>query len=220
MISFVLASRSYFFGPFNPLGVAMEHFFTLYLKLFFMMTPFFVLSVFLTLGKRLNRIEKKNVIIKFSVAVMVTSLIFLLFGKYIFSLFGITLDAFRIGAGTVLFLSALDMVRTDSEVPETDIRRGEDFSIVPLAIPSTVGPGLIGILMLYGAQMSGPLNVFSVIMSLAASVISLAVVLLMADKLQHLIGKQGLEILPKIIGLFVAAIAAQIIFTGIKNFLY
>ena len=187
-----------------------------------MMTPFFVLSVFLTLGKRLNKIEKKSVIIKFSICVLITSLTFLLFGKYIFSLFGITLDAFKIGAGTVLFLSALDMVRTDSEVPETDLKKGEDFAIVPLAIPSAVGPGLIGILMLYGAQISdsGAMAVFSVIMSLLASVLSLAVVLLLADRLQQLIGKQGLEILPKIIGLFVAAIGAQIIFSGIKGFLF
>jgi multiple antibiotic resistance protein len=198
----------------------MEHFFTLYLKIFFMMTPFFVLSVFLTLGKRLNKIEKKAVILKFSICVMVTSLTFLLFGKYIFSLFGITLDAFKIGAGTVLFLSALDMVRSESELPDTDIKKGADFSIVPLAIPSTVGPGLIGILMVYGAEMSGAVAIFSVVMSLLASVISIAVVLLLADKLQQLIGKQGLEILPKIIGLFVSAIGAQIIFSGIKGFLF
>lgn len=198
----------------------MESFFTLYLKLFFMMTPFFVLSVFLTMSKHLTKPEKKNVIIKMAIAVTVASLAFLLFGKYIFSLFGITLEAFKIGAGTVLFLSALDMIRSDGEIATADSKKGtRDFAIVPLAIPSTVGPGMIGILMVIGAEISGAINILWVVLSLLAAVISLVGVLLLSNKIQDLLGKQGLEILPKITGLFVSAIGAQIVFSGIQGFL-
>jgi len=200
-----------------------EHFFTLYLKIFFMMTPFFVLSLFLTMSKRLTKPEKKQVILKLSVAVMVSGLVFLLFGKYIFSMFGITLDAFKIGAGTVLFLSALDMIRGGTDVDSSETRGSDlsrsDFAVVPLAIPSVVGPGMIGILMVIGAEMSGPADTLLVSLSLLAAVVSLAGVLLVANKLQHLMGKQGLEILPKITGLFVSAIGAQIIFSGVQGFL-
>lgn len=203
----------------------MEQFVTLYLKLFFMMTPFFVLSVFLTMSKNLTKPEKKRVIFKLAVAVIVSSLTFLLFGKYIFSLFGITLDAFKIGAGTVLFLSALDMIRSDSELPPADSKKGTDFAadgfaIVPLAIPSAVGPGLIGVLMVIGAEVSGVVDILLVVLSLLAAVLSLVGVLLVAHKLQHFMGKQGLDILPKITGLFVSAIGAQIVFSGIKGFLF
>lgn len=199
----------------------MEQFFTLYLKLFFMMTPFFVLSVFLSMSKNLNKPEKKSVIFKLAITVMITGLVFLLFGKYIFNMFGITLDAFKIGAGTVLFLSALDMIRnTDSEMPSTNNKRGADFAIVPLAIPSAIGPGMIGVLMVIGAELTGIYDVVLVILSLCAAVLSLAGVLLISNKLQHLMGKQGLEILPKITGLFVSAIGAQIIFSGIQGFLF
>lgn len=197
-----------------------EQFFTVYLKLFFMVTPFFVLSVFLSLSKDLNKSEKKSVIFKFAIAVTVASLAFLLFGKYIFSLFGITLDAFKIGAGTVLFLSALEMIRGDGKLPSSDLKKGSDFAIVPLAIPSTVGPGTIGILMVFGAEMETPTDTFLVIMSLFATVLSLVGMLFLANKLQYLMGKQGLEILPKITGLFVSAIGAQIVFSGIKGFLF
>jgi len=198
----------------------MESFFTLYLKLFFMMTPFFVLSLFLTMSKHLTKTEKKSVIFKMAIAVTVASLAFLLFGKYIFSLFGITLEAFKIGAGTVLFLSALDMIRSDSEMPTADSKKGtRDFAIVPLAIPSTVGPGMIGILMVIGAEISGPVNILWVVLSLLAAVVSLVGVLLLSNKIQDLLGKQGLEILPKITGLFVSAIGAQIVFSGIQGFL-
>lgn len=200
-----------------------EHFFTLYLKIFFMMTPFFVLSLFLTMSKHLSKPEKKQVILKLSIAVMVSGLVFLLFGKYIFSMFGITLDAFKIGAGTVLFLSALDMIRGGTDIDSSEARGSDlsrhDFAVVPLAIPSVVGPGMIGILMVMGAEMSGPVDTLIVSLSLLAAVISLAGVLLISNKLQHLMGKQGLEILPKITGLFVSAIGAQIIFSGIQGFL-
>ena len=197
-----------------------EQFFTVYLKLFFMVTPFFVLSVFLSLSKDLNKSEKKSVIFKFAIAVAISSLAFLLFGKYIFSLFGITLDAFKIGAGTVLFLSALDMIRGDGKLPSSDLKKGSDFAIVPLAIPSTVGPGMIGILMVFGAEMETPTDTVLVILSLFATVLSLVGMLFLANKLQYLMGKQGLEILPKITGLFVSAIGAQIVFSGIKGFLF
>lgn len=197
----------------------MEQFITLYLKLFFMMTPFFVLSVFLIMSKKLNKSDKKRVILKLGITVTITSLIFLLFGKYIFSLFGITLDAFKVGAGTVLFISALDMIKGGGEVPEADKKNDGDFAIVPLAIPITVGPGMIGILMVIGAELSAISDIFIVALSLIFSVISLMGVLLISDKIQQLLGQQGLEILPKITGLFVSAIGAQIVFSGINGLL-
>lgn len=198
----------------------MEQFITLYMKLFFMMTPFFVLSVFLIMSKKLSKHEKHRIILKLGVTVAVTSVIFLLFGKYIFSLFGITLDAFKIGAGTVLFLSALDMIKGSGEVPETENKSGGDFAIVPLAIPVTVGPGMIGILMVIGAELTEIKDIVFVVLSLIASVISLMGVLLISDRIQKLLGQQGLEILPKITGLFVSAIGAQIVFSGINGFIH
>jgi multiple antibiotic resistance protein len=105
------------------------------------------------------------------------------------------------------------------EIPESTMKKGSDFAIVPLALPSAIGPGLIGVLMVIGAEMSGLLEIALAILSLLAAVISLASILLLSNKLQDLIGEQGLEIIPKITGLFVSAIGAQIIFSGIQGFL-
>lgn len=183
-----------------------------------MMTPFFVLSVFLILSKSMSSYEKKRIIIKLSITVIIISLVFLIFGQYIFSLFGITLDAFKIGAGSVLFLSALEMIKGNAEVPEGTNKHGGDFAIVPLAIPVTVGPGMIGILMVIGAELQTFGDIAKVAISLVAAVASVAVVLLFSNKIQRLLGPQGLEVLPKITGLFVSAIGAQIVFSGIKGF--
>jgi len=193
--------------------------FVLYFKLFFMMVPFFVMSVYLTFSKYQSKTAKRASLLRFFIAVSVSCLIFLLFGKYIFSLFGITLDAFRIGAGTVLFLSALDMMRGKERMPESD-EAVNDYSIVPLAIPITVGPGLIGVLMVIGAENKSARGLTIAIVSLLLAVISVVLMLLLDNKIQRLLGKQGMAILPKITGLFVSAIASQIIFTGVKGFLF
>ena len=196
----------------------LEQFFTLYLKIFFMMVPFFVMSLFLTLSKYQSKAAKKESLFRFFIAVSISCLVFLLFGKYIFAMFGITLDAFKIGAGTVLFLSALDMIRGNREVPESEGLG--DYSIVPLAIPSTVGPGLIGILMVIGAELKSIGDITIAVSSLLAASTSLVAILLVGNRIQKLLGKQGMEILPKITGLFVSAIGAQIVFSGIKGFLF
>ena len=84
----------------------MEIFISTFLKIFFLMTPFFVLTMFLTITQDATIRQRKALAIKVTISVTIISLILLFFGKHIFSIFGITLDAFRIGAGALLFLTA------------------------------------------------------------------------------------------------------------------
>ena len=195
-----------------------QTFINFYLKIFFIFTPFFVLSAFISLTKDFDDSEKKRTAVKVTVGVMISSFIFFLFGKYIFELFGITLDAFRIGAGTILFLSAIAMI---SDQNDTKIQgNSRDIAIVPLAMPMAVGPGVIGMLLVIGAE-AGTLAERSIIgLALLLAVLSVGLILYLSSSIKRMIGKQGLVILPKITGLFVSAIAAQIIFTGIQNFLH
>ena len=188
-----------------------------YLKIFFILTPFFVLSAFLSLTRELQDFEKKRIAIKVTIAVMISSFVIYLFGKYIFELFGITLDAFRIGAGTILFLSAISMLSgKDDSTNQGDNR---DIAVVPLAMPMTVGPGVIGVLLVMGAEAGSVMEKFIIGAALFLAVATMGVILYLSAVVKRLIGEQGLVILPKITGLFVSAIAAQIIFTGIQNFL-
>ncbi|MDY0374839.1 MAG: MarC family protein [Desulfobacterium sp.] len=188
-----------------------------YLKIFIIFTPFFVLSAFLSLTRDFQDFEKKRIAIRVTIAVMISSFVIYLFGKYIFDLFGITLDAFRIGAGTILFLSALSMLADKDDMASQSNNR--DIAVVPLAMPMTVGPGVIGVLLVMGAEAGSLVEKIMIAGALFLAVISLGVLLYLSSAVKRLIGDQGLVILPKITGLFVAAIAAQIIFTGIQNFL-
>jgi len=197
----------------------MSFFISVYIKFFFIMTPFFVLSMFLSMTKDLEDIQKKQIAIKVTTAVIVSSMIILHFGKYIFDLFEITLDAFRIGAGALLFLTAVDLIKKDVNEKiscETDISK---HTVVPLAIPITVGPGTIGALMVMGAGMKDISTLTIGSLALLCSIISVGVLLYFSAPIKKLLGSTGLIVLMKITGLIVAALSAQIIFTGIKNFL-
>ena len=195
-----------------------QTFINFYLKIFFILTPFFVLSAFISLTKDFDDSEKKRTAVRVTIGVMVSSFLFFLFGKYIFELFGITLDAFRIGAGTILFLSAISMIAEKDDTKHHT--NSQDIAIVPLAIPITVGPGVIGMLLVTGAEAGSLTEKLIIGTALFLAVVSVGVILYLSSSVKRLIGEQGLVILPKVTGLFVSAIAAQIIFTGIQNFLH
>jgi len=187
-----------------------------YLKLLFIMTPFFVLSSFITMTSHMSEREKRNTSFKVTVAVLVSCLSMFFFGKYIFELFGITLDAFRIGAGSILFLSAVSLVNGSRKISSNEFEN--DIAVVPLAIPITVGPGVIGVLMVMGAEPRNALQLLEFLVALVGATLTIGIMLLSSSWLQKFISQQSLSVMQKITGLFVSAIAAQIIFTGAKGF--
>ena len=197
----------------------MEIFISTFLKMFFIMTPFFVLSVFLTLTQDATPKEKKALAIKVTVSVIIASLILLFFGKHIFSVFGITLDAFRIGAGALLFLTAVELVKGSKDGAKASDKDISQLAVVPLAIPVTIGPGTIGILLVMGATFESKASLIMGSLALVSAVVVIGLMLYTSTVFERLIGKQGLLVISKITGLFLAALSAQIVFTGIKGFL-
>ncbi len=197
----------------------MEVIVSTFLKIFFIFTPFFVLSVFLTLTKDAEQNEKKSLAIKVTLSIIIISLILLFFGKHIFSLFGITLDAFRIGAGALLFLSGVDLVKGSKDGTKANDTSLSELAVVPLAIPITVGPGGIGMLLVMGATFKDSTSLIFASLGLILAVIVIGIMLYSSAFIEKVLGKQALIILSKITGIFIAAISAQVIFTGIKNFL-
>lgn len=197
----------------------MEVFISTFLKMFFIMTPFFVLSVFLTVTNDVTPSEKKALAVKVTISVIVASLILLFFGKHIFSIFGITLDAFRIGAGALLFLTAIELVKGSKDSSSMTNKDISQLAVVPLAIPITIGPGTIGILLVMGATFDKTSSLIMGSLALVCAVLVIGFMLYSSTIFEKVIGKQGLLVISKITGLFLAGISAQIVFTGIKNFL-
>jgi len=188
-----------------------------WIKLFFLLTPFFVMSVFLSLTQELSVPERRTVAVWLTFDVVLICFVLYFLGNAIFSVFGITLDAFRIGAGALLFLSAVDLVRGGETFMQ---REGQgSITVVPLAIPITVGPATTGALLVMGAEV---VSVWEKIVGCAAlfsAVISIGILLFLATSIERIIGRTGLKVLSKLTGLILSALAAQIVFTGIKHFL-
>jgi len=183
------------------------------------MTPFFVLSVFLTVTNDASSQERKALAVKVTISVIIMSLILVFFGQHIFDVFGITLDAFRIGAGSLLFLSAVDLIKGNKDSGKVGNKDISQLAVVPLAIPVTIGPGTIGILLVMGATFDNTSSMIMGSLALVCAVITIGFMLYSSNIIEKIIGKQGLLVISKITGLFLAALSAQIIFTGIKNFL-
>ncbi|NDV18426.1 NAAT family transporter [Pseudodesulfovibrio sp. JC047] len=192
-------------------------FISLYIKLFFLLTPFFVLSVFLSFIEDMDTVQQRKLAIRVTCAVLVIVLVLYFGGNPIFATLGITLDGFRVGAGSLLFLSAVSLVSGKRARPEPDDET--DVAVVPLAIPITVGPATIGTLLILGAELGGPTEQFIGAASLTAACLTVGLMLFVAPALKRLIGSMGLAVLTKITGLILSAMAAQIIFTGVRNFL-
>ncbi|MEF2145518.1 MAG: MarC family protein [Desulfovibrionaceae bacterium] len=191
-------------------------FISLYIKIFFLLTPFFGLSAFMAMTRGQEPSRQRLTALRTTAAVTVVGLVIFFFGSTIFTTLGVTLDSFRIGAGALLFLSAISLVRGKAapDKPEP----GDDVAVVPLAMPIIVGPATIGTLMVLGSELGGS-DQFTGVASVLAASASMGAVLLASRHLERLLGPMGLAILMKLTGLVLSALSAQLIFTGIKNFL-
>ena len=196
-------------------------FISVFIKVFFLLTPFFALSMFLSYTSDYTLQKKRVTAVKTTFAVAVITLLIYWFGGYLFKVLGITIDAFRIGAGTVLMLTAIALVNgpTSSSGAKKVTDDAQDITVVPLALPCIVGPGTIGAMLVMGAEGGSPFTRIVVSAGIVGAVIALGVVLLLAEQLERILKRNGIQILSKITGLMLAALSAQIIFTGIKNFL-
>ncbi len=195
-------------------------FISVWLKFFFLLTPFFAITIFLVMTKDMTGGKRRITAIKTTCAMIVICLFLYYFGNFIFKVFGITLDAFRIGAGSILFLTSIKLTTGSGKlsVSKEDKEDG-DISVTPMAIPFIVGPGTIGALLVMGTEPREPLLHIVGFFALVLAIACVGVLLYLAVFVEKIIGKSGLNILSKISGLILAALAAQIIFTGIKNFL-
>jgi multiple antibiotic resistance protein len=150
-------------------------------------------------------------------------LVFAVFGEDLLGALGISLDAFRVAGGIMLFLIALDMVfekRTERrENRAQDVKDNpehEDISIFPMAIPMIAGPGSIASVMLLMAKSNGITESLIVLSALGAMLVLTLISLLLAGPLMKLLGYRVEAMITRILGVVLAALAAQFVIDGIK----
>ena len=148
-------------------------------------------------------------------------LFFALLGEDLLRHLGISLSAFRIAGGILLFLIAIDMVfekrteRRENRAEEVSAREPEDISVFPMAIPMIAGPGSIASIMLLMARSDGLDESLIVLGALGATLILTLICLLLAGPLMRLLGHKMEAMITRLLGVILAALAVQFVIDGI-----
>jgi multiple antibiotic resistance protein len=188
-----------------------------FIKFFFLLTPFFLLTTFLSMTKEMDGSKKRRIALKSTLAIVAVCLVLFFIGNQIFEVFGITLNSFRIGTGILLLISAATLVLG----PKSEQVQGQsdDIAVVPLAIPVAVGPATTGALLVMGGELSRAGDIAVAITAIVASVVCVGLFMYISGAIERVLKKQGLTILSKVTGLILAALASQMIMTGVMGFL-
>jgi len=175
------------------------------------------IPIFLSLTKQADKHTKKKISRKatFTAFVIVTG--FIILGKYVFDLFGITIPAFKITGGILIFFVGFEMIRSqESSIDnQTEINFNEGISISPLAIPILAGPGTIVTAMNFTTN--------ATYLQLAIIVIMLGLIMwlnylafISSEYLVRYIGKNKIIVIEKIMGLIIAIIGTSMFIEGVK----
>ncbi len=198
-------------------------------SLFAVIDPLGVIPFFSGLTSDMDLGRKRKVLIKALVTGFLVLLVFTVAGHQLLHLFGITVDAFRIAGGVIFFGIGLDMLQSRPvrwktgihkayarDLAEQDNRDDEDDpSITPLAIPMIAGPGSITSVMVLTPQAPAGLGIPLVMTAVAGILLLTGGILMGADVVLQKLGRTGLKVIEKLMGLLVTVIAVQLMIEGI-----
>jgi multiple antibiotic resistance protein len=180
--------------------------------------------IFASLTRGTTLAHRRAMAIRSSVIAWAILMFFALLGKPMLQALGISLASFRIAGGVMLFMIALDMVferRTERREKRAESIEGtpeaEDISVFPMAIPMITGPGSIASAMLWVSRADTNVHVAVVLAAITVVILITMVTLLAAGPLMRLIGERMEAMITRILGVILAALAAQFIVDGLKQ---
>lgn len=190
--------------------------------LFFVVDPPAAAPIFLSMTANDSTEHKRRTAFRASVATFVTLAVFAALGGLIFKLLGISLGAFRIAGGLLLFLLAVDMLRAErsrqrtSPEEETEGVEKVDISLFPLAIPMLAGPGSISTVMVLMSRVEHYWHYGIIFLAIALTAVGVYYVLRGALVIERRLGRTGLNVLQRVMGLILAAVAVQFVVEGVQ----
>ena len=202
-------------------------FLILYGGLFAITNPVGAVPVFLSVTHELSLKERREIATKTAITVVLTLVVFALIGQWIFKFFGSTTDAFAIAGGILLFKMAMEMLsgklssvkisREETEEFDEEAVTLEEVAIIPLAIPLISGPGAITTVMLYMARSTSLSDKAIVLLSIIAIGFTVWLVLCSANAIKNRLGRVGIKVMTRMMGLILTSMAVQMIINGIKG---
>lgn len=193
------------------------------LFLFAVIDPIGSVPVYLEATKQFDNKHKRKIAIRASVISFMILMFFIFVGQTIMESMEISLDAFQISGGVILFLFALTMILGDGK-PESEIHLIKDYkhvTVFPIAMPSIASPGAIMAVVLLTDNHIYSFKEQVITTGLVAIVIGLTCLILLAARfIQDRIGEYGITVISKIMGLILASYATQSILSGLKGFFH
>jgi len=199
-------------------------------SLFAVIDPLGVIPFFSGLTSGMDQRKKRQILIKALITAFSVLMVFTLVGHQVLSLFGITVEAFRIAGGVIFFGIGLDMLQSkprrwhtgigrayakDVELSE-DTEEDGDPSITPLAIPMIAGPGSITTVMVLTPQAPPHFGLPLVLGAVLGILLLTGAILMGTDAVLARLGRTGMKVIEKLMGLLVTVIAVQLMIDGIS----
>ena len=201
----------------------LDLFLSAFVTLFVVIDPPGCAPIYAGLTSGASRAQVRSMAIRATFIASIILLIFALFGEQLLAGLHIELDSFRIAGGIMLFLIALDMVfekRTERREARAEKVKAtpeiEDVSVFPMAMPMIAGPGSIATMMLLMSRSQGTEQTLVVLAALAAVLVLTLLALIAAGPLMKLLGASVEAVITRLLGVLLAALAAQYVIDGLK----
>ena len=195
-------------------------------SLFAIVDPIGTLPFFVALTEGFDEADRQ-IILRRAVLVLGGLLtIFALVGRFVFAAFGVSLAAFEIAGGILLFVIAYDMLqgeigrtRLSAQDREDAIARRDEISVMPLGIPLLAGPGAISTVMIYeGNAGSDPYLILATFIGIVITTAATLFILRYGQRILRAMGRVGVMALTRVLGLLLAAVGVQFDLNGIAAF--
>jgi len=180
--------------------------------------------IFLSLTTGMNRKQRFQVALRGTLIAFGLLAAFAIFGSGILGLLGISIGAFRIAGGLLLFWIAFEMIfekrqERKEKTGETAITKDHihNIAVFPLALPLIAGPGAISAIILLSGSFPAPVERIQLLTVIAVCILILFAALVIAERLDRLLGATGRAILTRLLGVILAALAVQFVVDGIKS---
>ncbi|MEN0088332.1 MAG: MarC family protein [Pseudomonadota bacterium] len=180
--------------------------------------------IFLSLTNGMDRNQRRQVGLRATITGIIVLLVFVFFGAGLLGALGISLDAFRIAGGLLLFAIAFEMIfEKRQERHETTVERAitqddiRNIAAFPLATPLIAGPGAISATVLLSGQFEGAVGLTALCAILLACGGILALVFLLAERLDRFLGVTGRALLTRLLGVLLAALSVQYVVDGVRG---
>jgi multiple antibiotic resistance protein len=192
-------------------------------SIFFTVDPLASIPAFLVMGSDGTEASRRRAARNAALTTFVVLSLFGMAGTIIFKFFGITLPAFRIAGGILLFQLAMEMLqakRSGTQEVEEERLEGlekDDFGVIPLGVPMLAGPAAISAVMVLMAQSRATWQLIPIYCAIAITAIACYLILGAAQHVRGYLGEAGPRILVRMMGLVLAAMAVQFILNGVSD---